>query len=117
MVVLLLAIAAVVAALAAAGGALVLRRRRAAGPPVPRARSADTGSLPGTRAAVRMARLPGRRTRVGDQLGRGPFLYWVPDGRGGSRLAGHFIPEPEPEPRVATRAQRTGLRRGMRRTG
>lgn len=90
MVVLSLAITALVAALAAAGGALVLRRRRAAGK---RARTAR------------------------DQPCGGPFLNWVPDRRGGLRLAGDFLPEPEPHPGGATRPQRAGPRRGPRRTG
>lgn len=90
MVVLLLGILAALATLTAAGGLLVLRPRRAAG----------RGK---------------RRTRVDDHVCGGPFLHWVPDGRGGSRLAGDFIPRPDPV--VTTRPQRTGLRRGPRRAG
>lgn len=45
-------------------------------------------------AAV-LARVPGRRSRVEDTWNGGSFLHWVPDGRGGMRLAGDFLPEPD----------------------
>ncbi|MBW0106517.1 hypothetical protein [Pseudonocardia sp. KRD291] len=50
-------------------------------------------------AAV-LARLPGRRTRDDDSRNDdsrcgGSYLHWVPDGHGGLRLAGYFLPDPE----------------------
>lgn len=77
-------------------------RRRTAGRPRP------------DRAARISGRLPGRRIRIDDLSGGGPYLHWVPDRRGGWRLAGDFIPEPVAR---RPRSQRTAPRRGPRRSG
>ncbi|MDN5914059.1 MAG: hypothetical protein L0I76_02915 [Pseudonocardia sp.] len=66
-------------------------------------------------AAV-LARLPGRRARGSrtDTVAGGPVLRWVPDGRGGLRLAGNYLPDPDPH---GPGPQRTNRRRGPRRSG
>ena len=37
------------------------------------------------------------RPEIEEMPGGGPYLHWVPDRRGGSRLAGDFLPEPDQE--------------------
>ncbi|RZT86747.1 hypothetical protein EV383_3645 [Pseudonocardia sediminis] len=70
------------------------------------------------RLAAVLARLPGRRTPVDDTWNGGSFLHWV-QGRDGLRLAGEFIPDAEPrttDAQGAAESQRTGRRRGPRRS-
>lgn len=89
----LVVVSSIVAAVAAIVGLVVIRRRRAAS--VHRPVSVHHRVVLGFPDVSVLRDAPRRRGRTageaGDATVGGPFLHWVPDYRGGWRLAGDFL--------------------------